>query len=971
MKTKKKVLLALLSATCLTAGAFGLAACGGGDNRNADIVGVYNQYVAYAEANGETPLTYEAWLNSIKGQQGDPGTPGAAGKSAYDLYRENYLKNNPGGTPLTEEAWVASLTGKNGKGIQKIELNDDNTKLVVTYTDGSSEEVDLPEEFSHVHDYGTDYAVVLAPTETADGLGYQTCEDCGHHELLVIKPYEVTVLLADGKTPAENAAVTINGETVNANAQGVAKLPHTVLPGEYDVAVTLDGYTSATAVKTSIYENEYEIVLAENLRVSDEYNYVENNLTPGSEAGDKKWFHASAHYVESGDNAGWTLFDSYLEGGDGYSKYKLTYNEEYGDIVYWVGPKQNLRADVAVDDAIEFVVGPGERVEFQMTVNTGLWENDYAYSFSVERMTPPEVGSIDAPVSVNVDEPITYTATANKEVYFKLETERNKPYSFEFGNGITVTAFGGDKNSAGTLITSQDLTVNGVSGDFYVKASAADGNISFKMKREYLDGEQQKPIALTLDQPQVATVSFDGLSEVWYKFTPSVTGTYTLAMSGGSWYNHSLYSGDDPMTAEYISSSYSSLGVYELTAGTTYYFCIGASCTLTLREYDAATDGGFTANYPKTITDGTIELTSTDYTYFKYVAPKDGVFVVAPSTESQFAVYSGATFETLLFNYLSADKYYTVTQGQELYFTASAGYSSQIPSYSIKIGTYGETDEVETVYVVKDDDGNALSGVNVTLKKGGTVVGTAQTTGSDGKVTFSLVPADDYTVSLDFGAEADNYQAFAEKALAKNYVPGEVGLTAKKLREFTVNVKLGSEAAGEGITVSYGGYSAETNSSGVATIKMPNPENDYTNLSVTNLPEEYEYSIMVKVQRGTYSYEVILTVKPVDVTRSGSTTEVEIKAGTAYRFNVDDVETTISISTGHIESLTSTSYVFGTSLNLTINGTEISGPNSGDYYVTNSDKDAGGYYVSITYYPMSSETIVVVFSEDATLTISE
>ena len=54
---------------------------------------------------------------------------------------------------MSESAWIASLTGKNGKGVEKIELNANQTKLVVTYTDGSSEEVDLPEALVHVHEY--------------------------------------------------------------------------------------------------------------------------------------------------------------------------------------------------------------------------------------------------------------------------------------------------------------------------------------------------------------------------------------------------------------------------------------------------------------------------------------------------------------------------------------------------------------------------------------------------------------------------------------------------------------------------------------------------------------------------------------------------------------------------------------------------------------------------------------------------
>lgn len=76
MKTKKKVVLALLSLSCVAAGAFGLAACGGGDDRDASIVNVYNQYVAYAESNGETPMTYEVWLNSqSKGKKATRALP--------------------------------------------------------------------------------------------------------------------------------------------------------------------------------------------------------------------------------------------------------------------------------------------------------------------------------------------------------------------------------------------------------------------------------------------------------------------------------------------------------------------------------------------------------------------------------------------------------------------------------------------------------------------------------------------------------------------------------------------------------------------------------------------------------------------------------------------------------------------------------------------------------------------------------
>ena len=49
------------------------------DNRNAQIVAVYNMYVAHAESNGETPLSYEDWLASIKGETGATGPQGPKG----------------------------------------------------------------------------------------------------------------------------------------------------------------------------------------------------------------------------------------------------------------------------------------------------------------------------------------------------------------------------------------------------------------------------------------------------------------------------------------------------------------------------------------------------------------------------------------------------------------------------------------------------------------------------------------------------------------------------------------------------------------------------------------------------------------------------------------------------------------------------------------------------------------------------
>ena len=57
---------------------------------------------------GETPMTEQDWLASLKGEKGDDGDDG---KSAYQVY----LDNVPSGeTPMTEAQWLASLKGEKG-----------------------------------------------------------------------------------------------------------------------------------------------------------------------------------------------------------------------------------------------------------------------------------------------------------------------------------------------------------------------------------------------------------------------------------------------------------------------------------------------------------------------------------------------------------------------------------------------------------------------------------------------------------------------------------------------------------------------------------------------------------------------------------------------------------------------------------------------------------------------------------------
>ncbi len=84
MMKKSNKMLKMTLAVALVFGTVGaLAGC----NKDNDTIEkseqekVYDLYVAYTNAKGETPLTYEQWLTSIKGQKGDTGEIGPQGET--------------------------------------------------------------------------------------------------------------------------------------------------------------------------------------------------------------------------------------------------------------------------------------------------------------------------------------------------------------------------------------------------------------------------------------------------------------------------------------------------------------------------------------------------------------------------------------------------------------------------------------------------------------------------------------------------------------------------------------------------------------------------------------------------------------------------------------------------------------------------------------------------------------------------
>jgi hypothetical protein len=170
MTKKRKLLIALLSATCLTASVFGLAACG------------------ESGTQGEKGETGAQGIQGDKGDAGEKGETGAKGD-----------------------------TGATGNGIAKIEYASDGASLVITYTDGTTTTVAYPVSSSHEHTYGK-ASVVSLPTYDYDGIATKTCATDGDTELVVISEAEGKGTFAEPYTVSEGLSyVKVGDNTLRSN----------------------------------------------------------------------------------------------------------------------------------------------------------------------------------------------------------------------------------------------------------------------------------------------------------------------------------------------------------------------------------------------------------------------------------------------------------------------------------------------------------------------------------------------------------------------------------------------------------------------------------------------------------------------------------------------------------------------------------------------------------------------------------
>lgn len=161
------------------------------DDFDAKTHEIYELY----RANGGT-LTYEEWLESIKGEKGDQGIQGekgdkgdkgdqgdqgVAGPSGVDG-QTPYIGNNGNWWIANQDTGVCA-GGQNGVSIVSTVINSEG-ELIITFSDGTSQNAGRLTYTEHIHEYESN---VVNPTCTVDGYITFTCKTCGHIETVVNK----------------------------------------------------------------------------------------------------------------------------------------------------------------------------------------------------------------------------------------------------------------------------------------------------------------------------------------------------------------------------------------------------------------------------------------------------------------------------------------------------------------------------------------------------------------------------------------------------------------------------------------------------------------------------------------------------------------------------------------------------------------------------------------------------------------
>ncbi len=266
------------------------------DTRDPQIVSIYNLYVQSAEDNGETPLTYEDWLASIRGTDGSDGKDGLTpyiGENGNWWIGSNDTgvkasgdKGDKGDTGATGEKGDKGDTGATGpqgpKGEDGADAPHANETCTVTFVlNGGT----LPEGTSTTVtvEYGSTLVLPIPTNENASYFaGWFTGTTVNDGQFFNYTPVcsnlTLTAKWAYTREKIENGAVNVspikdvyyNGEAITVTPKEVAGKTFSLF--RFTVSNTINDFES--------YSNEVSIETTVGYYYNFRTQYIDTPLTP-------------------------------------------------------------------------------------------------------------------------------------------------------------------------------------------------------------------------------------------------------------------------------------------------------------------------------------------------------------------------------------------------------------------------------------------------------------------------------------------------------------------------------------------------------------------------------------------------------------------------------------------------------------------------------------------------------------------
>lgn len=768
MSKKRKFLIALLSTAVMTAGAFGIAACGGGETAtpNAEYYAAYQQYVAAENEAGRTPDAYQTWLENMLSE-----AKGEDGKSAYEIWKES-----PAGaaSDMTEAQWLESLKGANGTGIASVELNEDGSKLIITYTDPNmpATEIELDETF-HKHTYGK-VEVLIAGDATTAGLGYKECSVDGHIELVKLTPYKFTVKKPDG-TPVAGCTVKFGTETGTTDANGVAAFAnngaaHTAIDVEVpdELAATHGFLTAYTTDTQTDYTLELAPILSDYDTVSEAGKYIVNVVWF------ENWYPNQGTYFP-----GYTdiIFTSYA---DKNTHYTISVDESVG-CWYCDDETQNINTEKPAGYTHEFNIAMGGdktiRFSFDEFVYTDT-STPVSYYITITKSEGPVTGSeVLLPETLQVGENnLTIKSEAisgTKSAYCVLPATYGdtSKFKFTFGEEVTVDYYGfGNKAfealQAGTAVPQEVASGVPIAASeydnsyFIISTTDANGAAAVKVEEYYDLGHAKNPV--TIDAlGNVANTSATALvisySGSWFKYECTETGTYVIEFTKGS--GQGVYCED-----EYLYGTDAAKNSVQLEAGKTYLFNVSLDdgvYDFNLRKPEGDKDKGYSLGDKRPIVlDATTHSAtlSVEYAsqlmYFELTEHGAGYYTVTATDKQGHPVKCVAEFTNGKDTF---DRYHVSDANTYLVVTAYDENDFAITDYNLTVTYTADNAATDHKFTLKSGT-TPIAGATVSVGYGDDFVEIATgTSNENGIVTLNFAPCD-YEIRVALKEEdAKNY----------------------------------------------------------------------------------------------------------------------------------------------------------------------------------------------------------------------